>query len=137
MKITPPTLDISEQQLSVLIVEDSRVVRSMALECITGCRKFSAATFKEGLAAFLDKKPNIVFLDINLPDGNGLDLLKNIKSMSPETYVVMFTSSQDANDVKKAKEDGAAGYIVKPFNKEKLQRHIDHYRTIMKGGKQG
>ena len=60
--------------------------------------------------------PEIILLDINLPGMNGFEVLKYIRTQSgfKHTPVIMFTSSEDENDVKKSYEYGANAYLVKP-----------------------
>ena len=113
--------------LKVLIVEDSQLYRSYALNALKGHTRFTAETLAEGLDIFVKKKPNIVFLDINLPDGNGLDLLKKLKSLDSKAFVVIMTGTVNVSMVQKSQAYGAAGYIAKPFNIERIQKCIEQY----------
>jgi two-component system chemotaxis response regulator CheY len=61
-------------------------------------------------------RPDIVCLDISMPDADGLDILQAIKSASKETMVLMVTASNDLKTVQTAIERGASGFIIKPFN---------------------
>lgn len=61
-------------------------------------------------------RPDIVCLDIVMPKGNGLDVLKQIRKELPQTVVLMVTGSSDSSTVKTALQSGASGYIIKPFN---------------------
>lgn len=64
----------------------------------------------------LKLRPDIICLDIIMPKGNGLDVLKKIRTELPLTVVLMVSSSHDSATVKAAVDGGASGYIVKPFN---------------------
>lgn len=117
-----------EKKLTVLIIEDEQVYRSLALQVFDGCEKIVAATAAEGLSKFKEFCPDITLLDIGLPDKNGLDLLPEIISYDPEAFVVMLTMSRIASDVKMSRERGAAGYILKPFSHQKVSQCIGKYK---------
>ena len=110
-------------QLSILIVDDVSTVRSFlsqtlmhlgienvkeastAAQCISECR---AANF------------NIIFLDIELPDGDGKELIAQINELSPGANVVMVSAHSGVENVKDAIGRGAKGFVVKPFSPKKI-----------------
>lgn len=111
--------------LKLLIVEDDKSYRILAAESLQSLGNYNvtrltADTGKAGLTSFRQDKPDITFLDIQLPDGNGLDLLEACLQCNPAAFIVMMTSSADAKDVSRAKSLGARGYILKPFNMSKM-----------------
>jgi len=65
-------------------------------------------------------KPDVVCLDIMMPDVNGLEILRQLKSQHPKIAVVMITGSSSSADVKDALTNGADGYVLKPFNAGKV-----------------
>ncbi len=73
--------------------------------------------FIETVSADVKTLPRLILLDINLPDYNGLDLLNRIRANKATRYipVVMFSSSENQNDMKKAFDGGANAYLVKPM----------------------
>ncbi len=101
----------------VLIVDDNELTRS-ALRLMLS-EEFEvvgeAANCRTALAMALKERPDIVCLDIQLPDGNGLDTLASIKDALPATAVLMVTASNDLETIKAAIARGAAGFIIKPF----------------------
>lgn len=113
--------------LKVLIIEDSKLYRSYALNALKGHTRFTAETLAEGLDLFIQEKPHVTFLDINLPDGNGLDLLKKLKALDKKAFVVIMTGTVSVSMVQKSQAYGAAGYIAKPFNIERIHKCIDQY----------
>jgi response regulator of citrate/malate metabolism len=119
-------------RLKVLVIEDNQMFRNLALRMIPDCKKYSAITAKEGLDTFKKLRPDITFLDIGLPDGNGLDLLKQMRSIMPNAFVVMFTQSRVSSDVETAVKNGAAGYISKPFSQKEMQNYFERYREHKK-----
>lgn len=123
---------MTEKRLSVLIIEDEQVYRTLALQVFEGCEKIVAANATEGLAKFKEFSPDITLVDIGLPDKNGLDLLVDLMGYDPEAFIVMLTMSRVSNDVKMAKERGAAGYIIKPFSHKKVSDCIAKYKEYKK-----
>ncbi|MCR5803972.1 MAG: response regulator transcription factor [Clostridia bacterium] len=69
--------------------------------------------------------PALVLLDINLPDGSGLDLLRRIKSQKPELPVIMLTANDTDDDIVKGFEYGADDYITKPFSLSVLRARVN------------
>jgi DNA-binding NtrC family response regulator len=80
-----------------------------------------AGRVDEGRKAFRDEEPAIVLLDIDLPDGSGLDLLTEIKTENPDTVVVMITGSVDVPNTVAALRGGAHDFIGKPVRMEELR----------------
>jgi len=74
-----------------------------------------------------NKKPEIILLDINLPGMNGFEILEYIRSQEKfkHTPVIMFTSSENEQDIKKSYENGANAYLVKPDNLKSLHNVIE------------
>jgi len=86
--------------------------------------------FKEG---FKNKKPDLCLLDIMLPDGNGLDVLKYIKHFNPEIKCIMLSALGSEVDKVKGLNMGADDYVSKPFGTMELIARINsHLRNINK-----
>ncbi|MBN2365647.1 MAG: response regulator [Calditrichaeota bacterium] len=114
-----------EGQKTILVVDDSIVIRKMveiALEN-ENYNVVSVGTGKEAFAYLDEKEPAMVILDIMLPDVNGLDILKTIKSSS-QIPVVMLSAKDTPKETSKAKELGANDFIPKPFRDEELINKI-------------
>jgi DNA-binding NtrC family response regulator len=107
----------------VLIVDDDRFVRMALSEALKswGYDVVEAETVATGKKAFADEEPSIVLLDIDLPDGSGLDVLADIKSQSPETIAVMITGNVDVENTVAALRGGAHDFIGKPVRVEELR----------------
>ncbi len=101
-----------------------------------------AHTAGEGVRLVRDEMPDVVFLDLKLPDGNGLDVLREIKSIADEIEVVLMTAYADVDSAVRAMKDGATDYLTKPVNLEQLRlivakalerralwRELRHYRA--------
>jgi DNA-binding NarL/FixJ family response regulator len=115
--------------ISVLIVEDNRTHRMCAAQSLSNytqakVQRHNAVTIAEAREHFKTLTPDLVLLDINLPDGNGLDLLPELLTIRPKCFVVIMTGSTSEEDFKRAKALGARGYILKPFNMQVMHRTI-------------
>jgi CheY-like chemotaxis protein len=109
----------------VLLVEDDPVTRWMVRHALKNeCQLATAATANRAFALYPSWKPDIVFLDINLPDNNGLAVLEWIKRNDPGACVVMFSSINNMDSIAGALETGANGFVAKPFLKESLVHYI-------------
>ena len=108
---------------TVLIVDDSLFMR-MILRGILEEKGYlvvaEAASGIETMRRLHEHTPNIILLDIILPDSSGLDLLKSILSISPLSKVVVCSSIGQEQVIRKALDLGAKAYIQKPFSQEKI-----------------
>ena len=108
---------------TILIVDDDRqmrrtldaALRSWNYTCL------QAENISEATQIFAAEEPGIVLLDIDLPDGSGLDFLTEIKDRKPETIVVMITGSVDVKSTIAALRGGAHDFIGKPIRLEELR----------------
>ncbi|MBC3907027.1 MAG: response regulator [Undibacterium umbellatum] len=128
---------LDRRDLGILIVDDNDISRSM-LRHILNSEAFNViGEASSGVIAldWLEKTiPEIVCLDVMMPDISGLEILEHIKSVSPETVVLMVTGSNNRDTVVKAIKAGANGFIVKPFNPATLLQSM-HY-AVNKSQKQ-
>lgn len=74
--------------------------------------------------------PDLLFLDINLPQVTGHELLEKIIALDPEAYVVMLSGNADRENIMQAMSKGAKGFIAKPFTKDKIFQYIEKCPTI-------
>ncbi len=115
-------------RIRLLIVDDSEVVR-MGLRMLLGTETSfeivgEAANVASGVAASERLKPDVVLLDIRLPDGTGVDACRQIIKLSPETRVLFLTSVLDDGVVTDAIRAGAHGYLLKEINGRALVNAI-------------
>jgi two-component system response regulator AtoC len=114
----------------VLIVDDEYLIR-YSLQRLIEREGFSVITADSGLQAlqqFEQEKPDIVILDIRLPDANGLNLLKTIKEINPSVTVVMVTACPDIQSSVEAMKMGAFDYLDKPIDLDKLTNILNNLR---------
>ncbi|MGD0127496.1 MAG: sigma-54 dependent transcriptional regulator [Terriglobia bacterium] len=107
---------------SVLIIDDEQEIRESILELLRmeGYSADAAPTAEEGLKKVEGGIFDLVLLDINLPDRNGLELLKVIKHDAPEVGVIMITAYDSSQMAFQASREGAESYITKPWDNDKL-----------------
>jgi len=104
------------QQRTVLIIEDHPIVMAGCLRLLEGHQGMtvlSAATGEEGLRVSAEQNPDVVILDLNLPDVSGLDVLRAMLEASPNLRVLIFSSYEDPAFASRALDAGAAGYVTK------------------------
>lgn len=107
----------------ILIVDDERFIRMALGEALRswGYETVEAENVASAIRVFSEDEPGIVLLDIDLPDGSGLDVLNAIKEKKPETIVVMITGNVDIPNVITALRGGAYDFIGKPVKLEELR----------------
>ncbi|HTT09168.1 MAG TPA: two-component system response regulator KdpE [Gammaproteobacteria bacterium] len=109
----------------VVVVEDERQIRRFvrtALEA-EGLSVFESETVKEGLIEAATRKPDLVILDLGLPDGNGLDFIRELRGWSDLPIIVLSARSEEADKIR-ALDQGADDYLVKPFSVGELLARI-------------
>lgn len=92
-----------------------------------------AHTAAEALAAAERLRPDLIVLDVYLPDISGLDVLRQIRNAYPATDVLMVTAAKDAATLLDAIQSGAVHYIVKPFDFARYRQTLDGYRRFRQG----
>jgi DNA-binding response OmpR family regulator len=106
----------------ILIVDDEPMIRYTLNEALCGWEydTVEAVTVAGALASFEADRPAAVLLDINLPDGSGLDALREIKKRQPQAVVIMITANVLLEDTIAALRGGAYDFIGKPVNLNEL-----------------
>ena len=119
-------MGVAERPL-VLVIDDDSALRQICLDMLSarGYRTLGAASVGEGLRTFDDKTPAAVLLDLKLPDGTGLDVLRELQRRSPVTPVVVISGFGRLEDAVEAMRLGAAEYLEKPVARERLYEVLD------------
>lgn len=125
--------------INALLVDDIEYSRELLRTALLTCIReqkieiqtnfFHSSTGKSILEQITENKVNLVYLDIELPNTSGLELLKEIREAKPELMVVMVSGESSAGNVTKAIKAGANGFIVKPFN---YGRVLDSLQNFLK-----
>jgi two-component system response regulator HydG len=109
----------------VLVVDDDPMTLFIVASFLDneGYRVETVGTVQEALAYLLEKRPALVLLDMELPDGHGSDLVKMLGEHGISVPIVVMTAARDARDW--AEKVGAAAYVSKPLSLPLLLRRID------------
>jgi two-component system response regulator DevR len=111
------TADQPERPLRILVVDDHEVVRQGLVALLDRRAGFEvvaqAGTVAEAIAHAARYEPDLVIMDVRLPDGSGIEACREIRAARPETRVVMLTSYPDEEAVLSAIIAGASGYLLK------------------------
>jgi nitrogen regulation protein NR(I) len=110
----------------ILIVDDSPVLLVMMKEFLEeeGYRVKTASSAKDGLSLIAKEKPDLIIMDIKMPDMNGLDALYEIKKIDPRLCVVMITAYGTTQTAIEAMKRGAYDYVTKPFKNNEFKNLI-------------
>jgi len=112
-----------------LLIDDHAVVRGgvrRALEQEASFRVFEAATRSEAFAQIAKTNPDVIVVDINLPDGNGLDIVKWVRSISSQTAIIVLTLNESDEYVLASMSAGASAFVQKAAPLSELIASIDH-----------
>jgi DNA-binding NarL/FixJ family response regulator len=121
--------------VSVSIVEDDAPAREILADWIGRASGFRCASdhgdAESALATLPKLKPHVVLMDINLPGMNGIDCVRRLKVLLPETQFVMLTVYEDGDHIFEALAAGATGYLLKQTPRGEL---LDSLRQVHAGG---
>src|SRR6201992_3672076 len=126
---------LNDMGTSVSIVEDNEQFRTTLAKLINreeGFRCLSQYPNAEAALESLPKdKPDVVLMDINLPGINGVECVRKLKQLAPQTQVVMLTAYEDTENIFNALAAGANGYLLKRATRAEL---LDAIREVHRGG---
>ena len=107
---------------TILIIDDEPIIRKLLVRMmeLEGYEVFQAADRASGLKLLTAKTPQLVLCDVFLPDGNGVEMVKEIKELQPETEVILLTAHGNIPDGVQAIKNGAFDYITKGDDNNKI-----------------
>jgi RNA polymerase sigma factor (sigma-70 family) len=121
--------------ISVSIVEDSEKLRGTLARVLNRAEGFRCVSqypsAEDALRDLPNVKPDVVLMDINLPGMNGVECVRQIKPLLPETQVMMLTVYEDTENIFNALAAGASGYMLKRTSTREL---IEAIREVKRGG---
>jgi DNA-binding response OmpR family regulator len=114
----------------ILIIDDEAALRQTLTRILqrTGLQVTSAASGQEGLNYIAQQSFDLVYLDIRMPDMNGMEVLKIIHASHPELPVVLFTAQPDLSSALEALRQGATDYLLKPLKPNDI---VERTRAIL------
>jgi two-component system KDP operon response regulator KdpE len=109
----------------VLLIEDEKLIRRFVRAAVEeeGCQVSEAETMAQGLIDAGLRKPDLLILDLGLPDGNGIDLIRDLRGWSDVPVLILSARSQE-NDKIAALDAGADDYLTKPFSVGELRARV-------------
>lgn len=117
----------THKEPQILIVEDDKLSRVLVKNSLE--YRFSPFFVQDGqnaLVSFVETAPDVVFLDIGLPDMSGHEVLEQMLQIDPDAYIIMFSGKRDEKNILKALNLGAKGFIGKPFARKDLFQYIEN-----------
>ena len=117
----------------ILVVDDERSILE-SLEMFLGEKHhevLTADTAEEGLALFHSHNPEVVILDIRLPDRDGLDVLQRMQKCGQRAKVIMITAFHDMESTIQAMKNGAYDYIHKPFDPDDMEKAVNRALDVL------
>jgi len=116
--------------IKILIVDDSAFTRGIHRQVIQneGYQAVEAASGAEALDLFKKEKPDLVMMDLLMPDMDGMDVTKKILEIQPKAKIVICSTDRQKTRQAEAKQVGAVGFLTKPIDKKKM---ADTLRNIL------
>ncbi|BBU85601.1 hypothetical protein EIMP300_70010 [Escherichia coli] len=110
---------------NVLIVEDEQAIRRFLRTALEGdgMRVFEAETLQRGLLEAATRKPDLIILDLGLPDGDGIEFIRDLRQWSAVPVIVLSARSEESDKIA-ALDAGADDYLSKPFGIGELQARL-------------
>ena len=122
----------AQPEFGVLVVDDDFMVariHSRFLQTQNGFRVAGVAhTGIDALAKLAELNPDLMLLDVHLPDMSGLEVLRIARQDHPDVDVIVVTAERELDSVRDAWQGGAMSYLVKPFEYTALAQRLDHFR---------
>ncbi|MDF8264805.1 response regulator [Luteipulveratus flavus] len=120
--------------LTVLVVDDDFMVVRVHTKFVERVEGFevvaTARTGSEALDSVRRHRPDLVLLDVHLPDMSGLDVLRALRAEGLDVEVLMVTAERELDSVRAARLTGAVGYLVKPFSQDDLAGRLEELRRL-------
>jgi two-component system response regulator DevR len=133
--MTEPSTDAASAAIRILIADDHEVVR-IGLAALLGGQPghtvvAEAASGSDAVRLARQHRPDVVVMDIRMPNGSGIDACRTISAELADTPVIMLTSHADSDALFDAIDAGASGYVLKRVGSGEL---VDAVRTVAAGG---
>jgi DNA-binding NarL/FixJ family response regulator len=110
--------------IKVFIIDDHQMIIEgihSLLEDEAGIKWIGSAKIPEDLMAFLKRdQPDVLLMDINLPQKSGIELCKEVKEKYPAIQIIGLSTSDQASVIRKMQENGASGYLLKDASKQEI-----------------
>lgn len=114
--------------LSVLVVDDEAAIQKFLKEIIEtlGHSVKTAKNHPEALLKLSQGRFDLAFMDVNLPDGDGVELIRTSKTLFPEINIVAMAGGATRNEEITIREQRVIFFLIKPFTRKEIQEIVDH-----------
>lgn len=112
---------------SILVVDDERELGILLAEAVQEAHVHQVITGTEAISYLSENRPEMILLDLQLPEVNGMEILKHIRSQGLNSVVVMITAFATVETAVEAMKIGANDFLCKPIQIHELQRMVKHY----------
>jgi response regulator of citrate/malate metabolism len=117
----------------VVVVDDDFMVADIHRRFVDATDGFTTVAVAHSAAAALEAvtrlSPDLLLLDVHLPDASGLEVLRSLRSQNNPVGVIMITAARELDTVASALDGGAADYLIKPFEYPQLREKLDAFRA--------
>ncbi|MGV3001011.1 response regulator [Vibrio sp.] len=131
---------MTQESIRVLIIEDDIAIAEVNhkyLSQIDGFEVVGIATSQHEAEIQVDiLKPQLVLLDVYLPDGNGLDILRYLRQQQHQCDVILITAARDVDTLQQAMRGGVVDYLLKPVIFSRLESALNKYKHRLTGFEQ-
>ncbi len=113
--------------MKALLIDDDAMMRLLASRLLKmlNCQSLEASNGFDGESMALEHEPDLILLDIMMPDQDGYETCTNLRSRGYTGMILLTSTLQETLGKRKAKEVGATAYVQKPITRETLKRHIE------------
>lgn len=129
-KLKEQVVPLQKQIRNILIIDDERDLCLLLADALSakGYHVAMANTRREGMVCLKKASPDLVFLDLKLPDGDGIKMLSKIRRLCPKTIVNIISAYGSKESREEAMKKGAHGFIDKPFTERDILKRIMLFR---------
>jgi YesN/AraC family two-component response regulator len=122
------------KKMTAMVVEDEAVANELLSSTFKNFFKEVSSAFngKEGLEMFKEKRPDIVFVDIIMPELDGIELARRIREINPQQMVVVISASNDIQKISETIEIGVNSFIQKPIDTKKIIELLQSVTNLVK-----
>lgn len=122
---------VGRRDNAIMVADDDKFIRAAMLRLLRGYGEVvEVESGEDVMSQYLRCNPDIVFVDIHLPGKNGLELVDEIINLDADAFIIVLSSDSSAENVMKALQKGALGFLSKPPAKHKVQEYIGQCITI-------
>ena len=121
---------MSDEKSKILVIDDNQSSRYLYKTVLTNTGKYNVIlcpNLREGLKTFYKINPDLVVLDMDLPDGTGVDFLTEIRSKNNTTKVIVISAIKNSDVIIKSAKLGIGTYLIKPVDINKFLEKVKEF----------